>query len=291
MGTPKLKLFNQGASALKNILGLDTIYVCPICTRKFELNALENELLTLEHVPPASAGGRGILLTCKECNNQSGHKYESHISKKNKVAKFAQTLIGKKEGFGGRGRLSFNGIAVNVDVSTADGKTRISILGDRNDPQLVNKLQESMKSAATESPQSMIRFDLNSSERYEFKKYQLSLLKSAYLVAVAKLGYLYALSPALEVVRSQIKNPEQPIFDNWHLKLSEMKSNFLGFDQEKLVILVVISGESVLLPWHLNDIENYLEITTKLSHGILVNFSFAPITWPTSFEAILDRAP
>ena len=34
--------------------------------------------LTIEHVPPEGVGGRGLPLTCKECNNSAGREFDSH---------------------------------------------------------------------------------------------------------------------------------------------------------------------------------------------------------------------
>lgn len=58
--------------------------VCPICTRVFIEESLEQEgenqnPLTLEDVPPRSLGGAPTILTCKECNNTSGSKLDAQL--------------------------------------------------------------------------------------------------------------------------------------------------------------------------------------------------------------------
>src|SRR5690606_8131794 len=47
-------------------------YLCPISFKIFEKSAIEKGELTLEHVPPESLGGKGIILTAKEINSRHG---------------------------------------------------------------------------------------------------------------------------------------------------------------------------------------------------------------------------
>lgn len=290
MATLREKLFYEGSSAIRKIFDVDDdVYVCPICRGVFGVQHMQNKELTLEHVPPASVGGKAIILTCKECNNQAGHKFECHESKKKKVINFANTLLGGKDGHGGKGRLKFEGVSVNVAISTSGGKTTIEILEGQNNPNLSQNITESIEDVIGISPQPEIQFNIESIESYDFKKYQLSLLKSAYLVAVAKFGYCYGLSPTLENIRCQIKEPENVVVENWHIKPNcKLQSNILGVDHKNGVVIVVLGGESVLLPWHLSSMKNYKSITNQLAENVKYNFSFVPVVWPTSFEAALD---
>ena len=53
----------------------DEVYLCPICFEPFfekDIYESKSNFLTLEDVPPQSLGGKQILLTCKNCNNESG---------------------------------------------------------------------------------------------------------------------------------------------------------------------------------------------------------------------------
>src|SRR4051812_31357623 len=56
--------------------------MCPLCLDIFFEGDLDSNIenpLTLEHVPPASLGGKGRLLTCKKCNSISGHDLDAHL--------------------------------------------------------------------------------------------------------------------------------------------------------------------------------------------------------------------
>ncbi|RNL51873.1 hypothetical protein D7004_13730 [Pedobacter jejuensis] len=44
---------------------MDALYVCPISLRCYTIEGLKNRELTLEHVPPESLGGKGIILHVK----------------------------------------------------------------------------------------------------------------------------------------------------------------------------------------------------------------------------------
>lgn len=57
-------------------------YVCPICRKPFTVEALDDGRPSKEHVPPQSVGGHELLLTCKECNNTAGTKFDADAKTK-----------------------------------------------------------------------------------------------------------------------------------------------------------------------------------------------------------------
>lgn len=48
------------------------VYLCPISLKIFGKSSLINQELTLEHVPPRSLGGKGLVLTAKDINSKDG---------------------------------------------------------------------------------------------------------------------------------------------------------------------------------------------------------------------------
>lgn len=77
--------FQQGCDAFKWAfpeiaarIPAQSFYVCPICLRAFGEDALTAGLLTREHVPPQSLGGRRLVLTCEPCNSGAGHAADVH---------------------------------------------------------------------------------------------------------------------------------------------------------------------------------------------------------------------
>jgi hypothetical protein len=52
-----------------------SLVACPICLTLYTEHALNQEIenpLTIEHIPPESLGGKRLILTCKNCNNNAG---------------------------------------------------------------------------------------------------------------------------------------------------------------------------------------------------------------------------
>ena len=74
-------------------------YICPLCIRLFtekDLDQAVKNCLTLEDIPPKSLGGKPILLTCKECNNESGTKLDEQLRKKLIFDEFNQKVPGSQ---------------------------------------------------------------------------------------------------------------------------------------------------------------------------------------------------
>ncbi len=88
----KTNLFNRFVSNLQNTLNKHSLsikandvalspdyYLCPISLRLFSADSLINKRLTLEHVPPHSLGGNGLVLVDKEINNKDGHTADKDL--------------------------------------------------------------------------------------------------------------------------------------------------------------------------------------------------------------------
>jgi hypothetical protein len=88
-GTNKTKWFEFGVRALQRTRpDLPKCYVCPLCMRRFPREGLK--LLTREHAPPRSIGGREIVLTCSECNSTSGHLLDAELRRRETLLDFAR---------------------------------------------------------------------------------------------------------------------------------------------------------------------------------------------------------
>lgn len=72
-----------------------SFYICPICLRCFSIDAINQKCdnpLTIEDLPPKSVGGNPKILTCKQCNNQSGHSLDKLIIDSLKASSFIQRI-------------------------------------------------------------------------------------------------------------------------------------------------------------------------------------------------------
>lgn len=61
-------------------------YVCPICFRIFTKEQVQ--LLSKDHVPPQSVGGKDIVLTCGACNNNQGAEIDKHLKRAHEGTSF-----------------------------------------------------------------------------------------------------------------------------------------------------------------------------------------------------------
>lgn len=97
----KLRWFDQGAAAFArtfpdraaHLPDGAPYYVCPLCIRLdvregtskaflFSRAAVSRGILTAEHVPPESFGGKELILTCAPCNHTAGAHLDSHARKR-----------------------------------------------------------------------------------------------------------------------------------------------------------------------------------------------------------------
>ena len=88
----KINLFNRFECNLQNTLNKHSLsikandlalsqgyYLCPISLKLFSSDSLKNQTLTIEHVPPKSLGGKGMVLVDKEINNKDGHSADKDL--------------------------------------------------------------------------------------------------------------------------------------------------------------------------------------------------------------------
>lgn len=140
-------LFYRGAQARKRYTGSDKYYACPICEQEFDESALITKTLTLEHVPPASIGGKGILLTCKKCNSEAGAQIDAAMSKRADLTEFANFMIQGTASESWKATLDIAGHRVNVEVSEDENNIiGMTIIDGSNDPKIIESLHAYMES-------------------------------------------------------------------------------------------------------------------------------------------------
>lgn len=76
--------FRRGMDALQRVaMSPPVAYLCPLCFSLVtpEQLAANNTIISVEHVPPGSIGGKPMCLTCKPCNNWAGTYLDSQWHK------------------------------------------------------------------------------------------------------------------------------------------------------------------------------------------------------------------
>jgi hypothetical protein len=178
----------------------EDFYVCPICIRAFGIEALEARLLTREHAPPKSVGGKALALTCCDCNVSAGHQIDSHMRREADVFDFAAGDLKEiKAGF------STESGSVPVRLS-ASGRGVVLVglpHATRPDVHVMGEFEAATKAKDGRKVPFKIKFAAFSAARA-----RASWLRSAYLVFFAALGYRFICRPELESLRAKIANPD-----------------------------------------------------------------------------------
>jgi hypothetical protein len=202
------QLRNVVQAELYNVeLPYEATFICPICLNSFSENDLDINLenhLTLEDAPPYSLGGQANTLTCKKCNNESGHKIDNHLVEllnEQEIRDFSPNTSAyvtvEHQGQKVQGLLQIDN----------DGKITITHLTKNNHPENLEKYV-----AETGKGDNPLLFFKAS--RVEIKKVEVALLKTAYILAFEHYGYPLILSTAFDPVREQILNPDKEIYPN-----------------------------------------------------------------------------
>jgi hypothetical protein len=171
-------------------------YVCPICRKPFTVAALDDGQLSKEHVPPQSVGGHELLLTCTACNNMAGTKLDAAAKTKEDV-RLAMT--------GGpdrphRIKATIGGITVNGQLHAKDGSYSLTIPKHLNRPGTSEELQRLGRAGTSLTVEH---------ERYSELGARISWLRAGYLALVAMEGYKIVLDPAMDIVRTQIRECDE----------------------------------------------------------------------------------
>jgi HNH endonuclease len=171
-------------------------YVCPICRNPFTVEALDDGRLSVEHVPPQSVGGRELLLTCTACNNTAGTKLDAAAKTKEDVGMAMEGRAARPH----RVKVTIGGIRVNGQLHAKDGSYSLTIPKELNRPRTSEALQRLARAGASLTVEH---------ERYSELGARISWLRAGYLALVAMEGYKIVLDPAMDIVRTQIRECDE----------------------------------------------------------------------------------
>lgn len=208
-------------SSIKNIIkNIDYGCLCPICLTYFDQS--DNSLLTFDHNPPQSLGGKDGVLTCETCNNVAGHKIDKEL------------LTALKE-------IEINGFKANTKFrkrikndSTKNETVTADFTIEKNNEIVMNLIKQDsnpiaydnfIKSKTMSYSNPMFfndeplyggwptgyKFTIEKENKSDERLSSICLLKIAYLIAYQKLGHIFLFNRNLDKVREQIKFPEREI--------------------------------------------------------------------------------
>jgi hypothetical protein len=150
----------------------------------------------VEHVPPQSVGGRELLVTCTACNNTAGTKLDAAAKTKEDV----RLAMAGRASRPHRIKATIGGVRVNGQLHTKDGSYSLTIPRELNKPGTSESLQRLARAGASPTVEH---------ERYSELGARISWLRAGYLALVAMQGYKIVLDPAMDIVRTQIRECDE----------------------------------------------------------------------------------
>jgi len=251
MSSLKMALFVKGAGSICRLAGTEEkTYACPLCLGVFGETALGTGELTLEHVPPASLGGSGIVLTCHTCNSKAGHTIEAQLHRQEEVRSFVKALGGSGH-FTGRIRLNTSGTSTNAEASIEDGGLKIDLLDEINNPNNLREQSARLHQMAANDTWDGYQFEVSPVIEVNPRVASLSYLKIGYLAAFASLGYRYILRKELEIVREQVARPKEKIIPTYMIQMPADEAGarkMIGVKEPIAAIAVQVDRNLVFLP-------------------------------------------
>lgn len=207
--------FADGAVALRrtlNIMGMaDSLppgdfYACPLCLMAYSRDAFKNGVLSDEHVPPRSSGGRVLVLTCTRCNNTAGTAMDADAAGREALH---DLFAGRSLGRNLRAEYKIGEATVRGNVTSVNGAIMMSVVPKANNPRDVTEMTETLTKWADAGVGGSIGFRFL--ERLSPAAASLSWVRVGYLAAFAALGWRYAFLECLNPLRGQLAAPEETI--------------------------------------------------------------------------------
>lgn len=290
----KRKLFKCGTEAISAATGNQiNLYYCPICGNAFSEEGLDNKTLTLEHIPPQAQGGKGIALTCVECNNTAGRTVDIAVLNRNHLEGL-RSLNTKEEHFSTRVRMNFGHKdleAVNYELSIKDGAVRFYPVQKANRPDYADNMAYFIRQLNQTPDEKRRPWQMTTRKRFNPIHAKVGDLRSAFLVCFTMFGYNFAFDNALIPVRKQIINYDEQILDYYCISLDpELEPSFkLGIVTSPFTALFCqMQNYGIFLPWINSPNDFYIYLKDNCLEKNKVKFDWKPIPWPRRFEAKLD---
>jgi hypothetical protein len=282
----KERWFDEGTAAFERVFPgarakrfpeIDNPYICPLCEQPFARAAIADGALTFEDAPPKSYGGKPVALSCKSCNNALGSSLDASLST------FDSNEMSPC-------RLGINGVQVVAYQELRPDGRFFAVPESQNNPGHHERFFKGLEQAAEQPPgQLTYRVDVLKRRRAD-----LAWLKAAYMVAFATWGYSYAFSPALRVVREQLRcSGEEIIIRQFKLenRVSPRSTRFIIYirqPRELEGVAVGMGRQIVLLPADARDMTIYERLAGALNVSSNISLTGDTYYWPTSPTHSID---
>ncbi len=170
------------------------IYLCPLCLCAFNINAIKgnNPILTIEHCPPKSMGGKPLVLTCKECNNSFGTKSDIHLLNTINKEPFLNMELNSTMEMD----FKFGEMPIKGAMELIGGNKLLIKFKSNSNPYHLPKIEELLRGKKGE-----FKFQFATPKRDVMKK---ATMKSAYLYMFSIFGYSFVLDKNIKKIRESL---------------------------------------------------------------------------------------
>lgn len=234
-----LKWISEKSSLKKIIKDFDYGCLCPICLNYFDKK--DNSLLTFDHNPQQSLGGKDGVLTCETCNNEAGHKIDNQLlialneidincfKPNTKFRKKIQNESTKNETvsadftIGLNKELTINLIKKNSNPVAFDNFINSESISYTN-PIFINN--EPLSGGWHKE----YKFTFEKENKTDERLASIGLLKIAYLIGFQKLGHTFLFNKNLENIRKQIKSPKENFMNHPFWIHFDFPDEYLGLN-------------------------------------------------------------
>lgn len=272
-------------------------YACPCCLVAYTREAVEAGELTEEHVPPRVLGGKGLVLTCKDCNSSSGTHFDSHAHRRADTEDF---LRGRVTGRALPATVYANGVPLRATAQWTGESIQIFGVPGQNDPKVQAAHFEAMDAYVdSRDPNPNISFTING--RYSEARARYSWIRSAYLAAFAALGWSYIFRPVMKPITDQLRDPTAEVLPTYMFRDPSAQPDFrrilLVDEPEELRCVVVAMGEfMVFLPGLFHpltwpQLADAFGQRRSADNRLTVNLNGKEVPWPRWATYFLDRPP
>jgi hypothetical protein len=300
----RLTWFDEGSAAFNRAFGdvvverdgvehMETVYPCPLCLRLFTRDAVVSNELTEEHVPPGSLGGRGLLLTCRNCNNTAGHELDADALTRHNAERFVRGESVRPIA----ATFKAGGFVVRGTAEMTSDTLKLQGVEKQNDEKVVDQFVKALESDMSgEQP----RFSFTILTKYDDARARLSWIRSAYLAAFAACGWRYIFTKELDAVRSGIAKPDSRGLSTHVMRVPgtdpALRRILIVSEPSDLQCLAIIMGEFVVfLPspvalrtW--DEIVKAFQKRTNAAGQLQASFSGQEFPWPSRATYFLDPA-
>ncbi|MEQ1758515.1 MAG: hypothetical protein ABL986_09370 [Vicinamibacterales bacterium] len=190
--------------------------------------------------------------------------------------------------------IAIRGVQVNAYQEIRQGGRHFSIPENQNNPATTVRFNEVFD---TKDPVARANLPLTLKwDEAKRRRADVSWLKSAYMVAFAAWGYMYAFAPGLRIVLRQLERYDEAIIPHFKLRnvAASRKSRELLYvrrPRELEGVAVWMGQHIVLLPPDGRDMTFYDRIAPILNRAENIGLQGDQYYWPTEPKHTLDVQP